>query len=72
MEMGTTPSLPALLTPAQLAKITGAHEESVRRGIRAGRLPALKINGRWFVKRDEVLRTGRYGSEEVAACAMRA
>ena len=46
--------LPTLLTPAQLAKITGAHPGSIRRGIAEGRIPADKVNGRYYIARDVV------------------
>lgn len=46
--------LPPLLTPAQLAEITGAHPGSIRRGIAEGRIPADKVNGRYYISRDVV------------------
>ncbi|WP_307981335.1 helix-turn-helix domain-containing protein [uncultured Senegalimassilia sp.] len=47
-------SIPAFMTPAQLAEIVGEHEGSIRRGIREGRIAADKVNGRWFICRDTV------------------
>lgn len=46
--------LPPMITPAQLAECTGEHVGSIRRGIREQRLPAQKINGRWYIYRDLV------------------
>ena len=46
--------LPALLTPQQLAELTGAHVGSVRRGIAEGRIPADKVNGRYYIARDVI------------------
>ncbi len=43
-----------LMTPAQVGAIIGWHPESVRRGLRKGRLRAgVRIGNRWYVKRDE-------------------
>lgn len=47
-------SVPAIMTPAQLALITGEHVGSIRRGIREGRIPADKVNGRLYISRDAV------------------
>ena len=38
--------LPYFMTPKQLADVTGEHEGSITRGIREGRIPADKVNGR--------------------------
>lgn len=46
--------VPLFMTPAQLAKYTGEHVGSIRRGIVAGRIPADKVNGRWRICRDAV------------------
>ena len=46
--------LPPLLTPKQLAEATGQHEGSIRRGIKEGRIPADKVNGRWRIFRDQI------------------
>ena len=46
--------LPPLMTPKQLAEATGQHEGSIRRGIKEGRIPADKVNGRWRIFRDSV------------------
>ncbi len=48
-----------LMTPAEVGAIIGWHEESVRRGLRTGRLRAgLKVGNRWYVRRDEFFATG--------------
>ncbi len=48
-----------LMTPAELGKIIGWHPESVRRGLRTGRLRAgVRIGNRWYVKRDEFFEGG--------------
>ena len=47
-------SVPLFMTPAQLAGYTGENEGSIRRGIREGRIPADKVNGRWLICRDTV------------------
>lgn len=46
--------IPLALTPKELAKITGEHEGTIRRGIAAGRIPADKVNGRWIICRDAI------------------
>lgn len=52
---------PQFLTPKQLAELTGEHVGSIRRGIAEGRIPADKINGRWFIHRDVVFANTRKG-----------
>lgn len=47
-------SLPLFMTPKQLAEATGEHVNSIRRGIREGRIPADRVNGRWYICRDTV------------------
>ena len=49
--------LPLFMTPAQLAAVTGEHEGSIRRGIKEGRIPADKVNGRWRICRGLVFPT---------------
>ena len=46
--------LPLFLTPQQLAQVTGEHVNSIRRGIKNGRIPADKFNGKWLISRDAV------------------
>lgn len=52
--MKTVESIPLFITPQQLAALTGEHVGSVRRGIREGRIPADRVNGRWLICRDTV------------------
>lgn len=47
-------SVPLFLTPKQLSELTGEHVGSIRRGIREGRIPADRVNGRWLICRDVV------------------
>lgn len=42
-------SMPAMLSAKDLAELTGEHIGSIRRGIHDGRIPADKINGRWYI-----------------------
>ncbi len=37
--------IPVMMSVEMLARVTGRSEDSVRRGIRAGRIPADKVNG---------------------------
>lgn len=46
--------VPLFMTPLQLSKVTGEHVGSITRGIREGRIPADKVNGRWRICRDRV------------------
>lgn len=67
-EMGamTMDQVPLFMTPEELARITGEHPASVTRGIREGRIPADKVNGRWRICRDVVFRNAygaRHGSD---------
>lgn len=39
-----------MLSPNQLAAIIGWHEESVRRAIRQGRIPAVKMGRNWRIQ----------------------
>lgn len=54
--------MPYFLTPKQLADLTGEHEGSITRGIREGRIPADKVNGRWRICRDLVFPNTRKGA----------
>lgn len=51
--------LPPLVTPKQLSELTGEHIGSITRGIREGRIPADKMNGRWLIPIDAVLPNAR-------------
>lgn len=46
--------VPLMMTPDELAAITGEHPASITRGIREGRIPADKVNGRWRICREVV------------------
>ncbi len=48
--------IPALMSPAELAALTGMHVGSIRRGITEGRIPADKVNGRWCIPAALLLR----------------
>lgn len=48
--------LPLFLTPKQLSQLTGEHENSIRRGINEGRIPADMVNGRWRIYRNVVFK----------------
>lgn len=54
--------LPYFMTPKQLADVTGEHEGSITRGIREGRIPADKVNGRWRICRDVVFPNASRGT----------
>ncbi|HEX8386288.1 MAG TPA: helix-turn-helix domain-containing protein [Rubricoccaceae bacterium] len=47
--MPATISNARLLTPRQVADRLGQNEDSIRRAIREGRIPAKKISGRIYV-----------------------
>lgn len=49
------------MTPGQLAHVTGEHVGSITRGIREGRIPADKVNGRWRICRDVIFPNARKG-----------
>lgn len=56
--------LPYFMTPKQLADVTGEHEGSITRGIREGRIPADKVNGRWRICRDVVFPNAKKGASD--------
>lgn len=58
----TFDDVPLFMTPAQLAEITGEHICSIRRGIREGRIPADKVNGRWRICRDRIFANAAKGA----------
>ena len=49
-------NLPELLTPQVVSDLTGgqANANVIRRNCQAGRMPAAKINGHWYIPRDLV------------------
>ena len=40
------------LTPKEIALLLGVHEETIRRYLRTGELPAIKLRGVYRVKRE--------------------
>lgn len=56
--------VPLFMSPAKLSEITGEHEGSIRRGIREGRIPADKVNGRWLICRDRVFSSLNGGMQD--------
>ena len=46
MNPTASPIVPRWLSPSQLARRWGVHPETILRLIRAGRLPALRVNAR--------------------------
>lgn len=44
-----------LLTVEEVAELLQVHPDSVRRMMRQGRLPAVKVGWRWYVRRAEFL-----------------
>lgn len=53
--------IPVMMSVEVLARVTGRSEDSVRRGIRAGRIPADKVNGCWMICRDRVFKNAAGG-----------
>ena len=53
--------IPVMMSVEMLARVTGRSEDSVRRGIRAGRIPADKVNGCWMICRGVVFRNAAGG-----------
>lgn len=47
--------LPDVITPEQLAAVTGQHPNVVRRQCADGVIPAKKIGTHWYMSRDAVL-----------------
>ena len=56
--------MPYFMTPKQLADLTGGHEGSITRGIREGRIPADKVNGRWRICKDLVFPNTKKGASD--------
>lgn len=44
-----------LCTVGEFAFVTGLSDQSIRRYIRAGELPAKRIGHRWFIRTDKLL-----------------
>lgn len=43
-----------LLSPAQAAEIAECHNDTVRRAIEAGFLPAQRVGRNWIIKREDI------------------
>ena len=56
--------IPLFMTTKQLAEYTGEHIGSIRRGIRDGRIPADKVNGRWRICRDAIFPNAKDATAE--------
>lgn len=57
----------AMLSPAQVASRCGVHVETVRRAIRSGRLPAMKIGARFRIDPDDLGRWTSAPAQPLAA-----
>ena len=55
-----------LLTVEEVSELLQVHPDSVRRMMRQGRLPAVKIGLRWYVRRAEFLAMTRADKVEVS------
>ena len=55
-----------LLTVEEVSELLQVHPDSVRRMMRQGRLPAVKIGWRWYVRRAEFLAMTRADKVEVS------
>jgi len=43
-----------LISPTKAAEIAGCHDDTVRRAIEAGFLPAQRVGRNWIIKRKDV------------------
>jgi excisionase family DNA binding protein len=43
-----------LLSPSQAAQIVGCHNDTIRRAIEAGFLPAQRVGRSWIIKREDI------------------
>lgn len=46
-----------MITPADAAELMGCSAHNVRNQLASGNLPGVKVGGRWYVNREELLRT---------------
>lgn len=53
--MKGTPSLPAVLTPQEVAEACRIDVDSVYRAIKRGLLPARRVGRKWRIDREQVL-----------------
>lgn len=55
IDMSTANNLPTpTCTPEELAKAVGVNARTIRRELRLGRIPALKLGGRWLVLTEQI------------------
>lgn len=54
----TTPinELPTLLTPKEVAALTGMNAENIRRMCASSTLPAYKVGKQWLISRDRLFK----------------
>ncbi|MEQ8674209.1 MAG: excisionase family DNA-binding protein [Aggregatilineales bacterium] len=43
-----------LISPTKAAEVAGCHDDTIRRAIEAGFLPAQKVGRNWIIKRSDV------------------
>lgn len=53
---------PRMLSVGRVAKVLGMSPKGVYKWIDDGFLPAYKVSGRWFIVRDELVKTLEEGS----------
>lgn len=56
-----------VLTPTEVAALTGYHLETVRDALRQGDLPAIRQRRRWYIKREDALAWAGPHVERVSA-----
>lgn len=73
--MQTFEDIPMFLTPEQFAELTGRNVDNVRRNVRAGNIPADRVNRKYLIYRDAVFsnaaaydRARKAGAECKGAC----
>lgn len=44
-----------LCTVGEFAAVTGLSDQTIRRCIRSGELPAMRVGHRWFIRTDKLL-----------------
>ena len=44
-----------LCTVGEFAAVTGVSDQTIRRCIRSGELPAMRVGHRWFIRTDKLL-----------------
>jgi len=56
-------------TPGEVGEILGIHAVTVRNLMRAGRLPAHKFGGRWFISEDQLAQAFAAGDQQTKPAA---